>query len=355
MSTGVVIGRWGIVLAGALVAQLGIARESFADMEADLDKLKGTPSVQAALTPDHKAIWDRLHKDMVKEPFFGELMIARPKVAASIVSHPQSLDVIESALDEVDRVGLDKMVNTSCSLLPLPLTKDQAGIVAAIERRIPKDKPRQPGFRESQKNDRKYIDAYVKQLYAGSEPIKTDLQNLARTVATATGGEAQCRSQPKGEERVMEKIEFEYNWDAAQLVDLAGCKIVYDDLAGVYRGLKKTSEVVGSGNWRNVKIVGFKQRFRSPVPSGYSDVLMNLQMRNGHIAEYRIHLKSVDTIADKIDHPLYEVSRSMAPVAKEKHRSLTDQEIAFANALQCSVTRAYADGLASGRNKTQGR
>jgi (p)ppGpp synthase/HD superfamily hydrolase len=77
------------------------------------------------------------------------------------------------------------------------------------------------------------------------------------------------------------------------MVDIAGSRIVYKTLAEAYNGLK-----IIRGNF---DVVYFKDRYASPVPSGFRDILLNVKMSNGHIVELRVTLESIENIA-KIEH-----------------------------------------------------
>ena len=59
-------------------------------------------------------------------------------------------------------------------------------------------------------------------------------------------------------------------------------------------------------------IVGCQDRFLAPMGSGYRDVQLVLRMRNGHMAEFRLHLAALDAVA-VWEHALYEVRRDIRP------------------------------------------
>jgi uncharacterized protein YdcH (DUF465 family) len=62
-------------------------------------------------------------------------------------------------------------------------------------------------------------------------------------------------------------------------------------------------------------ILKIKDRIKEPLESGYRDILMNLKMSNGHIVEFRLHLKAIGE-ADAIGHSLYEQARSIEATVK---------------------------------------
>lgn len=75
---------------------------------------------------------------------------------------------------------------------------------------------------------------------------------------------------------------------------------------------------------KNYTIFRFKDRIRDPLPSGYRDILMNLKMSNGHIVEFRLHIKAIDDVTD-IGHKLYTKRRTLEAIGKT--RKLSDAEI----------------------------
>lgn len=76
---------------------------------------------------------------------------------------------------------------------------------------------------------------------------------------------------------------------------------------------------------KEVEIVKFKDRIQNPVTSGYRDILMNIKMKNGHIVEFRLHLKEIDKAA-AIEHNTYKIIRSIEAQAKIEGRKLTLSE-----------------------------
>ena len=64
----------------------------------------------------------------------------------------------------------------------------------------------------------------------------------------------------------------------------------------------------------------FKDRFANPQGSGYRDLQMNVRMEpNNHIAEFRLHLKSLDAVSE-YEHALYEVRRDIDSLAVDEGR-----------------------------------
>ncbi len=99
------------------------------------------------------------------------------------------------------------------------------------------------------------------------------------------------------------------------MLDIAGSKIVYNTIEEVYISLGKFND--------EFNILKIKDRILKPI-NGYRDILMNIKMSNGHIVEFRLHLKAMDEVADGVGHKLYEKQRSLEALSKT--RRLTKEE-----------------------------
>ena len=60
-----------------------------------------------------------------------------------------------------------------------------------------------------------------------------------------------------------------------------------------------------------------EDRFVAPQESGYRDVQLILEMSNGHLAEFRLHLAALDEVA-VWEHALYEVRRDLDSIARQE-------------------------------------
>ncbi len=140
----------------------------------------------------------------------------------------------------------------------------------------------------------------------------------------------------------MEKIESDYFGDASKLLDIAGSKVVYETIEGLYKGLEKFN--------KQFKILKIKDRIQEPL-NGYRDILMNIKMKNGHIAEFRLHLKEMDEVADGIGHKLYEEVRSIKASAVNENRKLSIDEFNRIKKLEEESLKLYNDAWVKIINK----
>ena len=70
-------------------------------------------------------------------------------------------------------------------------------------------------------------------------------------------------------------------------------------------------------------------------------------MANGHVAEFRLHLASIEAVS-ATEHAAYQVRRAVAPIAKEEGRAVSAAEKELEQALLDESQRLYEEALAKG-------
>ncbi|MBX7226142.1 MAG: hypothetical protein K1X55_08925 [Chitinophagales bacterium] len=173
------------------------------------------------------------------------------------------------------------------------------------------------------------------ELYAAAEVANGELKILTEKLAIKTKGKAGFRREDvnnglKDKKRVLEKLSEYENESANNILDIAGSKIVYNNLDEVYEALNVIKD--------EVTILRIKDRFLNVLSSRYRDILMNIKMSNGHIVEFRLHLKAMDE-ASNLSHPLYEEYRTLESLSKK--RALTDVELKRMNFLDDEQIRIH--------------
>jgi len=191
--------------------------------------------------------------------------------------------------------------------------------------------------------DRAYTREYLAESKAKAAEVQPKLNEIAQQLADRAGGTPGWRTSPKDDARAMDKINDPegYDGDASKLVDLAGAKVEFDSIDKVYQALDDVRQLPG------VKIVRFKDRLVDPQKGGYGDLLLNLRMGNGHIAELRLQLAPMERVSD-YEHPLYEVRRDLQARADEQGRPLTLREQAFVAELSRRSNALYQRALEEG-------
>ncbi|MEU4397000.1 toxin glutamine deamidase domain-containing protein [Micromonospora orduensis] len=260
-------------------------------------------------------------------PELGNSLTARPLTLFHLASHQQAIDVLADVLvDVAQQEAAGRKAATARTVdqpQPTPLTELQRNISMSIQ--TPDDPPKQPGFDKRRQADRAYQQDYLDHLYAASAVAQAELNQLAVSLALMGDqrvGEPGWRSQPKDRRRAEDKVN-RYQGDASKLLDLAAAKVEFRSLDEVYAALGRIRD------HPEVAIVACDDRFVTPMDSGYRDVQLVLQMGNGHLAEFRLHLAALDEVA-VWEHVLYEVRRDIDALAQAEGRALTHRERAIA-------------------------
>ncbi|WP_162846413.1 hypothetical protein [Flavobacterium dankookense] len=154
------------------------------------------------------------------------------------------------------------------------------------------------------------------ELYSAASTANRELKNATKEFAKKTNGKAGFRNGLKSRERALEKIDSDYFGDASRLVDIAGSKVVYETVDDLYIALNKFN--------KEYKILKIKDRIQQPL-NGYRDILMNIEMKNGHIVEFRLHLKEMDEVAEGIGHKLYEERRNLEAIYTRRELTIQEQ------------------------------
>jgi hypothetical protein len=143
----------------------------------------------------------------------------------------------------------------------------------------------------------------------------------------------------KGAARSREKVEADYGGDWSQLRDVVRCSVAVPTL-------DKLVEVMTALRSNGLELaMQPKNRFAKPVPVGYRDLLMNVKLPNGMIAEVQLHAKPM-LKAKNEGHHWYEVQRTIEAKCMIEKREPTPEEaekIAEAEAKQKEIYgRAWA-------------
>ncbi|MFI7578128.1 toxin glutamine deamidase domain-containing protein [Micromonospora sp. NPDC049497] len=298
------------------------------------ERSSGEPGLASTL------IWasvDRpeLVRMVLGNPELLESLTARPVTFQQLAKQGHAIDVLGDVLDELDRRGVEVVAQEK---IPRP----RPAILADWQREISERlaffgrSPVQAGFDASRRHDDHYRSEYVRTLRMAAVEAQQQLNEIACRLADGRGKPG-WRVKPKGRDRVDDKL-VEYDNDASRLKDLAAAKVEFAAIEDVYRALE---ELDGEPD---VVVVGIKDRFLKPQRSGYRDVLLNLELANGHIGELRLHLVGVEEVG-KWEHALYEVRRDLDALAEGQDRPLSPGERALHNALTRRGREAYQQAL----------
>ncbi|WFE50176.1 toxin glutamine deamidase domain-containing protein [Micromonospora sp. WMMD1155] len=296
----------------------------------------------------------QLTRQLVRHPDLARLILSTPELANSLTARPmtlyhlaghqQAIDVLAEVLDDVAQqgaVGLEAEIDSDPDQpQPTPLTDEQRRISASIQ--LSDDSVTQPGFDKRRQADPAYRQHYLDGLYAAAVVAQAELNQLAVSLAQVGDhrvGEPGWRSQPKDRRRAEDKVD-KHQGDASKLLDLAAAKVEFRSLGDLYAALERLRDHPAA------VIRGYDDRFISPRDSGYRDVQLVLQMSNGHLAEFRLHLEALDAVA-VWEHVLYEVRRDVEALAGIGGRTLTASERAITAGIRRREQQLFWQALQS--------
>lgn len=179
-------------------------------------------------------------------------------------------------------------------------------------------------------------------LYSNARVAQTELETISKSIALQTSSQM-LTAGIKSEERAKAKIASDLSSNVSKITDLARTTIVADDI----QSLVTTFELLE----RQAKIVSVKNRFKSPVASGYRDLNVLVELPNSQIiAEVQLHLSEIARVKNGPEHDLYEQiqdiernalvnNREMSELEKAKIESLRKESIdLYNNAWQPYIT-----------------
>ncbi|MDQ7907787.1 toxin glutamine deamidase domain-containing protein [Phytohabitans sp. ZYX-F-186] len=256
---------------------------------------------------------------MLDLPDLRNALALRPVTLDHLASHQQAIDTLREVVEDIQRRGPEAVLaDPEVTVEPTPLTDDQRQTSEAAKPEEVQD--RQTGFDQRRQDDAAYRAEYLDSMYVQAVRAQAELNAMAAEVAGDTG-EPAGRSEPKNRQRAEDKV-VKYRGEVSRLKDLAAAKVAFDTMADLYRGLEQVRQHPG------VTIVKLDDRFARPQDSGYRDIQMSVRTSNGHVAEFRLHLKSLDEVADW-EHALYEIRRDLDTFGKERRLTPPEEAIRF--------------------------
>ncbi len=155
-------------------------------------------------------------------------------------------------------------------------------------------------------------------LYKSAREADVELRKMTIDIAKKTGGHEKFPDGLKKWKRTIEKIDNDYKGDASKILDLSRSTIEFEELEDIYKAVAQISD--------EYEILRIKDRFKTPQPSGYRDIMMNVKMSNGHVVEIQLHLNSI-LEAKKLETDLYtEIRTIQGIIEKECRKPNLDEE-----------------------------
>ena len=131
----------------------------------------------------------------------------------------------------------------------------------------------------------------------------------------------------KGLERIQDKITGDYDGDHTKVVDMVRGRLLVETPEQIQIIRHEISDLQD-----NLGIVKVKDFYAEPLETHFRTLNTQVQLPNGHIAEFRIDQHDM-AIAGDNSHHLYEERQAIDRLAKAENRSLTESEIIRRNEL----------------------
>lgn len=122
----------------------------------------------------------------------------------------------------------------------------------------------------------------------------------------------------KAERRSREKVETDYGGDWSRLLDILRASVAADsedELRKLVETLKKNETLARPP----------KDRIAEPLPNGYRDILANVVLPNGVIAEIQFHTKPM-LLAREVEHGNYEQARRQLARSKKNGKAISEED-----------------------------
>lgn len=185
------------------------------------------------------------------------------------------------------------------------------------------------------------LEEFIAPLIEKAKAVNEGFSQQVRDIAGQLGAEAKT-APVKGAKRAVEKLyldELDTGLEAwpESIGDLVRASIVVKNEADIVAAIKAVRE--------NLDVIRVKDRFTTPLPTGYRDVLINVRLPNGMKAELQIHVPDM-LKAKELGHLLYEVER-VTPEGAERAGLVAAQQRLYGAAYELSTGRRDAGGQAS--------
>jgi hypothetical protein len=204
-------------------------------------------------------------------------------------------------------------------------------------------------FRHSEKVRQPDLES-LDDLYTHAEAAHQEHVNLTEELASRFNGQAHFRPEEigkfKSQESAARKLKDEIlpeGGDVNDISDLLASTVTFGNMADVTRALVSLAN--------DPRVVKIKDRFSNPSPDGYRDVLLKVQMSNGHIAEIQLNTRAgFEGKTFGLGHKMYELNRELAAIAigKGLPEDVRLEAAAFREEVK-RLSKRYYEGIYSDR------
>jgi hypothetical protein len=237
-------------------------------------------------------------------------------------------------------IKIDKAASAAEAYLPKKLVKEA---VAEIEKF--KDVPDDPAFLAV----RAEVEAFVQPLLDRAAEVNDEYAGRVRALARSLDATPSIGPLKKIDRAAYKMWEDSFGrglpMDESMSKDIVRASIIVDreaDIPAAIAAVQGEFEVIPGR---------LKDRFKKPMDTGYRDVLMNVRLENGTIAELQIHIPEIYATKE-LGHLVYEGERQLPEGSAERKRLIAFQQRYYGAAYDLALRRIASPSASSAANSS---
>lgn len=193
--------------------------------------------------------------------------------------------------------------------------------------------------------DRIKAEGLLRPRMQAAQEAKLDYDQKILDIGERTGALGQMLAPIKGIKRAAEKLAVEEKFNVDNIKDLLRSTIVVDsyaDAPAVVDEIRKEFEVLRVKNRTDIEMAGDDVDNKGFLPSGYGDVLINVRMPNGTMAEIQVNVPEMLAAKGEEGHSLYEIERDQPEGSDTRKAVVEAQSEYYREAAAAAARRKYA-------------
>jgi hypothetical protein len=193
--------------------------------------------------------------------------------------------------------------------------------------------------------DRLKAEELLRPRMQAAQEAKLDYDQKILDIGERTGALGQMLAPLKKIKRAAEKLAVEEKFNVDNIKDLLRSTIVVDsyaDAPAVVDEIRKEFEVLRVKNRTDIEMAGDDVDNKGFLPSGYGDVLINVRMPNGTMAEIQVNVPEMLAAKGEEGHSLYEIERDQPEGSDIRKAIVEAQSEYYREAAAAAARRKYA-------------
>ncbi len=176
-------------------------------------------------------------------------------------------------------------------------------------------------------------------VYTQAKEAKPAVEKMTEDFATETGGTAHFRpnKELKSRARAEEKVGIYGTF--ARLKDIIASTISFKTEAEMRKALKTFEE--------KHAVMELKDRFKTPMPTGYKDISMTVRMPNGHLTEVQFSTDAMVEAKNGAGHVIYDLLREVKSLSRPGAQAIDDRLTKLSNDFYSASSNALSSEMVS--------